>query len=191
MVADTVLCILLSSKPLFSALSAFSLPSNPVNSWLGVSLDDVSRMAFVVVFNSNFPLFSIFTAINVSLCIVMVFPVQLTSSSDMRMISASSTDAESLSLIIVSLFLNTTATVTRVPSLEPSVQYELLFFVENGCTQVISVSIFPFPPESCLFYIRVVIVPMFRVDCTVAVYIFFIILALTSDRGNVRSQFFI
>ena len=48
-------------------------------------------------------------------------PLASSSANRMAVISASSTDAESFSLIIISSFLCTTAATTRVPSLEPSV----------------------------------------------------------------------
>ena len=41
----------------------------------------------------------------------------------MAVISASSTDAEALSLLNISSFLCTTAAASRVPSIEPSVWY--------------------------------------------------------------------
>ena len=54
----TVVCIISSSKPLFSAWSAFSLPGIPV--WEGIqlivglclNLDSASLMALVIVFKS-------------------------------------------------------------------------------------------------------------------------------------------
>ena len=108
---------------------AFSLPGIPV--WAGiqlivglcVNLDTVSLMALVIVFKCSFLLLSVFTAVKKSVCIVIVSLVSLAFSSAKRMtvISASSTDAESLSLMMISSFLCTTAAVTRVPSLEPSV----------------------------------------------------------------------
>ena len=58
-------------------------------------MDAASQMAIVVVFTFSFPLFSMFIAVNESVCIVILSLVQLASSSAMRMsvISASSTDA--------------------------------------------------------------------------------------------------
>ena len=69
----------------------------------------------------------VFTAVKESVCIVILSLVSLAFSSANRMtvISASSTDAESLSLMILSSFLCTTAAATRVPSLEPYVYYVL------------------------------------------------------------------
>ena len=64
-----------------------------------------------------------FTAVNESVCIVILSHVSLAFSSATRMavISASSTDAESLSLMIISSSMCTSAAATRVPLLEPSV----------------------------------------------------------------------
>ena len=121
----TVVCIISSYKPLFAAWSAFSLPGIPV--WAGIQLivglcvnldaasPDGPRNCFL--------LFSIFTAVKESVCIVNVSHVSLAFSIATRMavILASSTYAESLSLIIISSSLCTTAAATRVPSLEPSV----------------------------------------------------------------------
>ena len=112
-----------------AAWSAFSLPGIPV--WAGiqlivglcVNLDAASLMALVIVVKSSFLLFSIFTSVKEFVCIVILSLVSLAFSSATRMavISASSTDAESLSLMIISSSLCTTAADTRVPSLEPSV----------------------------------------------------------------------
>ena len=76
-------------------------------------------MALVIVFRSSFLLLSMFTAVIVSVCIV----IALAFSSAIRMvvISASSTDAESLSLMSIYSSLCTTAAATRVPPLEPSI----------------------------------------------------------------------
>ena len=80
-------------------------------------------MALVIVFKCSFLLLSVFTAVKESVCIVIVSLVSLAFSSAERMavISASSTDAESLSQMMISSFLCTTAATTSVPSLEPSV----------------------------------------------------------------------
>ena len=90
--------------------------------------------------------------------------VSLAYSSAIRMavISASSTDMESSSLIIISSSLYTTAAATRVPSIEPSVYISTYCLVDNGCILVISISVFPFPPVSSISYIRMVVVPMGR-----------------------------
>ena len=66
---------------------------------------------------SIFLLFGMFTAVNDYVCIVIVPLVSLAFSGATRMvvISASSTDAESLSLFIISSSLCTTAAATRVP----------------------------------------------------------------------------
>ena len=90
---------------------------------LCVNLDAASLMALVIVFKSSFLLFRILTGVKGSVCIVIVSLVSLAFSSVTRMavISASITDAESLSLMIISSSLCTTAAATRVPSLEPSV----------------------------------------------------------------------
>ena len=80
-------------------------------------------MAIVIVLKYRFLLPSIFTAVKEYVCIVILSLVSLTFSSANRMavISASSTNAESLSLMIISSVLCRTAAATRVPSLEPSV----------------------------------------------------------------------
>ena len=129
MLASTVIGVLSSRKPLFEAWSAFSLPGIPV--WAGiqfmvgicVDLDAVSLMALVIVSKCSFHLLSVVTAVKESVCIVILSLVPLASSSANRMavISASSTDAESFSLIIISSVFCTTAAATRVPSLERSV----------------------------------------------------------------------
>ena len=71
----------------------------------------------------SFLLISRFTAVKEYVCIVILSLVSLAFSSATRMavISASSTDAESLSLMIISSSLCITAAVTRDPLLEPSV----------------------------------------------------------------------
>ena len=82
----TVVCIISSCNPLFAAGSAFSLPVIPV--WaciqlivdLCVTLDAASLMALVIVFKSSFLLFSMFTAVKESVCIVMLSLVSLSSS---------------------------------------------------------------------------------------------------------------
>ena len=96
----------------------------PVIVGLCVNLDAASLLALIVVFNSSYPLFSMFLAVNDSVCIVIVSLVPLASFRAMRMsvISASRTNAESLSLIMISSTLSATAAdTTRVPSLEPSI----------------------------------------------------------------------
>ena len=77
----------------------------------------------VIVFKYIFLLLSMFTAVKETVCIVILSLVSLTFSSATRMavISASSTDAESLSLMMISFYLCSTAATTRVPLLEPSV----------------------------------------------------------------------
>ena len=99
-----------------------------------------------------------FTSVKESVCIVIVSLVSLAFSSATRMavISASSSDAESLSLMIIYSSLCTTASATRVPHLNRlySTRYRL---VENRCILVISVSVFPFPPESSISYICMVV----------------------------------
>ena len=102
MLAITVVCILSSWKTLFASLSSFLLPGIPV--WtgiqlivgIGVNLDTASLMALVVVFKSSFPLFTIFTPVNESVCIVTLSLAPLAYSR--AVISASSTYAELLSL---------------------------------------------------------------------------------------------
>ena len=74
----TVVCILLSRKPLFAAWSAFSLPGIPV--WAGIHLivglcvnfHAASLMALVIVFKAGFLLFSVFTAVKESVCTVIL-----------------------------------------------------------------------------------------------------------------------
>ena len=93
----TVVCILSSCKSLFAALSTFSLPGIPV--WAGiqfivdlcVNLDAASLIALEIVFKSSFLLFSMFTAVKESVCIVILSLVSLAFSSATRMavISAS------------------------------------------------------------------------------------------------------
>ena len=127
--ALTVVCILSSCQPLFAAWSSFSLPGIPV--WAGiqlivglcVNLDAASLLALVIVFKSRFLLFSMFIAVNESVCIVILSLVSLAfyRATRMAVISASSTDAKSLSLMIISSSMCTTAAATRVPSLEPLV----------------------------------------------------------------------
>ena len=104
MIALTVVCIQSYCKSLFAAWSAFSLPDITV--WAGiqlivglcVNLDAVSLMALVIVFKSSILFFSMFTDVNGYVCIVIVSLVSLAFSSTPRMavISASSTDAESV-----------------------------------------------------------------------------------------------
>ena len=115
-------CVLSSYKPLFAVWSAFSLPGIPVFG-LCVNLDAASLMALIILFYSSYLLLSMFTAVKESVCIVILFLVSLAFSSATRMavIKASSTDAESLSLMIISSSLCTTTAATRVPSLKPSV----------------------------------------------------------------------
>ena len=147
------MCILSSCKPLFAAWSAFSLPGIPV--WAGihlivglcVNLDAVSLMALVIVFKSSFLLISMFTAVKESVCIVILSPVSLAFSiaTYMAVISSSSTEAESLSLIIISSSLCTTAAATLVRHLNR--RYSTCCrLVENGCIFVIYVFVFSFPP---------------------------------------------
>ena len=121
-------------------------------------MEAVSLMAFVIVFKSSFLLFIMFTAVKESVCIVISFLVSLAFSSATRMaaIFISSTEAESLILMIIFSSLCTTAAATRVSSL---LRCRL---AENRCILVISVSVLPFPPESSLSYIRMVVVPVVR-----------------------------
>ena len=117
----TVVSILSRCRPLFAAWSAFSLPGIPV--WAGiqlivglcVNLDAASLMALEIVFKCSFLLLSVFTAVKESVCIVIVSLVSLAFSSAncMAVISASSTDAESLSLMMISSFLWTTAEIVH------------------------------------------------------------------------------
>ena len=83
---------------------------------LCVDLDAASLMALVIVFRIIFLLFSMFTAVKEYVCIVILSIVSLASSSAMCMavMSASSKDAESLSLMILSSSLCTPAAATRV-----------------------------------------------------------------------------
>ena len=86
-------------------------------------MDAASLMALDIVYKSSFLLFSMFAVVKEYVCIVILSLVSLAFSSATRMavISASSTDAESLSLMMISSSLCTTAAATHVPSLEPSV----------------------------------------------------------------------
>ena len=90
---------------------------------LSVNLDAASLMALVIVFKVSLLLLSMFPAVNEYVCIVILSLVSLEFSSATRMvvISASSTDAESLSLMIIDSSICTTSAATHVPSLEPSV----------------------------------------------------------------------
>ena len=129
---------------------------------LCVNLETASLMALVIVFKCSFLLLSVFTAIKESMCIVILSLVSLAFSSANRMlvISASSTDAESLSLFTIYSSLCTTA---QPPVSRHLNRYSTCFhLVENGCIIVIPVSVFPFPPWSSLSYIRMVVVPMGR-----------------------------
>ena len=145
------MCILLSCKPLFGTWSAFPLPDIPV--WAGiqlivglcVNLDAASLMAFVIVFKSTFQMFSMFTAVNEYVCIVILSLVLLafSSASTMAVISASSTDAKSLSLIIINYSLCTTTVATRVPHMN-RLYSTCCRLVENGCILIIYVSVFPY-----------------------------------------------
>ena len=96
---------------------------------LYVNLDAASLMSLVIVLKYMFLLLSVITAVKEAVCIVIFSLVSLAFSSAnlMAVISASSTDAESLSLMIIPSFLCTTAAATRVPSLEPSVYYYNIF----------------------------------------------------------------
>ena len=95
----------------------------PVNSWplckSGCRVSDGPRN----LLKPSFILFSMFTAVNESVCIVNLSQVSLAFSCATRMavISESSTDAESLSLMVISCSMCTTADTTRVPSPEPVV----------------------------------------------------------------------
>ena len=88
--ALTVICILSSCKPLFAVWSAFSLPGIPVLAGIqlavgiGVNMDAASLMALVIVFKSSFLLFSMFTAVKESVCIVIVSLVSLAFSTAIR-----------------------------------------------------------------------------------------------------------
>ena len=72
---------------------------------LCVNLDAASLMALVIVFKCSLLLLSVFTAVKESVCIAIVSLVFLAFSSANRMavISASSTDAVSLRLMMISL----------------------------------------------------------------------------------------
>ena len=113
MLALTVVCILSSCKSLFAFWSAFSLPGIPVWESLQiivgfcVNLDATSLMVLVIVFMTSFLLFSMFTAVKEYVCIVTLSLASLAfcSATRMAVISVSSTDAESLSLLIISSFL--------------------------------------------------------------------------------------
>ena len=101
-----------------------------------------------------------------------VFAKSLAFSSTTRMtvISASSTYAEPLSLMISDSSLYN---CRRHPG---SRHFNRLYsmcccLVENGCILVISASVFPFPPESSLSYIRMVVVPMGRCRLFVVVLV--------------------
>ena len=110
-------------------------------------LDVAYLMALVIVLEYIILLLSVVIVVKESVCIVILFYVPLASSSANRMtvISASSTDAESFSLIIISSFLCTTATATVSRHLNR--QYSTCCRLdENGCILVISVSVLPFPP---------------------------------------------
>ena len=100
-----------------------------------------------------------FPAIKESVYIVILSLVSLTFSRATRMtvISVFSTDAESLSLIS-----------TQLPPPPLSHHLNRLYstccrLVENEYILLISVSVFPFPPEASLSCIRMVVVPMGRV----------------------------
>ena len=149
----TVVCFLSSWYPLFAACSSFSWPGIPV--WAGiqlivdlcVNLDAASLMALVIVFNCSFLLLSVFTAVKESVCIVILSLVSLAFSSAncMAVILASSTDAESLSQIIIS------SPLCQLPPPSVSRHWNRRYstcccLVENGCILVISVSVFQFPP---------------------------------------------
>ena len=123
----TVVCSLSSCKPHFASGSVFLLPGILV--WAGiqlivclcVNLDVASLM--VLVIKSSFLSLSMFTTVKEFVCIVILSLVSLAFSRATRMavISTSSTDLESLSMIIISSSLCTTAAATRIPSLESSV----------------------------------------------------------------------
>ena len=82
--------------------------------------------------------------------VVSCFTCVLSSSGRRKaVISTSSTDAESLSFMIIFSSLYTRNLNRR---------YSMCCLVENGCILVISVSVFPFPPESSIFYIRMIVV---------------------------------
>ena len=78
--------------------------------------NSASLSALVIVFKSSFLLFRMFIAVKESVCIVIWSLVSLEFSSATRMtvISASSTDAKSLSLMIISSSMCTTAAATCV-----------------------------------------------------------------------------
>ena len=59
--------------------------------------------------------------------------------------------------------------------------YSACCLVENGCIKVISVSVFPFSPESSLSYIHMGVVPMVRCRLFVDVLVPPIILMRVGD----------
>ena len=84
-------------------------------------MDAASLMTLVIVFKSSFLWIRRFTAVKEYVYIVILSLVLLAFSSATRMAVISACSTESLSLIISSSSLCTTAAATRVPSLEPSV----------------------------------------------------------------------
>ena len=59
--------------------------------------------------------------------------------------------------------------------------YSTCCLVENGCILVIPVSVFPFPPESSISYIRMVVVPMGKCRLFVVVLVPPIVLMPAGD----------
>ena len=98
----------------------------------------------------------------------------------MAVISASSTVAESLSVIVISFSLYTASAATRAPSLEPSYS-TCCCLVGKRCMLVIFILVFPFPPKSIIYYIRMVVVPMGRCRHFVVVLVFSIVLIWVGD----------
>ena len=85
MLALTVLCIISSCNPFFAAWSAFSLSYTVFQYGICVNLDAVSLVALVSVCMSSFLLFSMFTAVKESVCMVILSLVPLAFSSATRM----------------------------------------------------------------------------------------------------------
>ena len=121
-----------------------------------------------------------FTAIKEYVCIVIVSFVSLAFSSATRMALISASSTESLSLMIISSSSCTTAAAPVSRHLN-RLYSTCCRLVENGCILVISVLVFPFPPESGLSYICMVVVPMERCRLFVVVLVSPIVMMRVGD----------
>ena len=144
----------------------------------------VLALTVVCIISSCNPLFAAWSAFSlpgipvwVGIKLIVGLCVKLDSASLMALII---TDAESLSLIIISLHCVQLPPppVSRLLNRRFSTCCRL---VENGSLLAISVSVFSFPPESSLSYIRMVVVPIGQCRLFVVVLVPPIVLIRVGD----------